>query len=298
MTIPASAIVFLSRQFVREAIGVPMFDDLSVAQELHVLDEISTISLSINDDMVHLQAKNDHGGVLNAEVYGIYDLSQDPFIFAFFIQTFFEFWRRCPGLRTTREFTLDIERGRVWGQEEVMCSAYAVTTLFYHLPSIEEVKFRGVPPRELSIILGFLFCSSMPEILWPNLERLYIESIPLSSPKSLLVALDELLIEGKERGVGVSFQSITVKVKCEMLIPAMDHCAFLTSWDGLVGGVRLEYEQTEVKKLRRCRRRKREDEELDREGEEKMAGTDDTGCVGWDGWPEKWPKVIGEMGKT
>jgi hypothetical protein len=299
MTIPASAIVFLSRQFVHEAIGVPMFDDLSKAPGLQGIDEISAISLSINDDAFHLEAKNDHGGVLDAEVYGIYDLSQDPVLFIFFLRSFFELWFRCPGLRTTREFTLDIERGRVWGHEEVMYSAHTVTAIFLHLFSVEEVKFRGVPPRELSIILGFLFGSSRPKIFWPNLKRLYIESIPLSSPKSLLVALDKLLTEGKERRVGVSFQSITVKVKCEMLIPATDHCAFLTSWDGLVGGgIRLEYEQTEVKKLRRCRRRNREDEKLDREEEDKMAGTDDPDCVGWDGWPEKWPKVIGEMGKT
>ena len=99
--------------------------------------------------------------------------------------------------------------------------------------------------------------------------------------------------------MGVSFKSITVKMKCEMLIPATAHCAFLTSLDGLVGGGdRLEYERARVEKLHRCRRRNREDEELDRNEEDRMAGTDDPGCVGWDGWPEKWPNVTGEMGKT
>ena len=104
-----------------------------------------------------------------------------------------------------------------------------------------------------------------------------------------------------------------VKVKCEMLIPATDHRAFLTSWEELVeGGVRLEYERTEVEKLRRYRRRdfddedecddygeewdsKDEDEEED-EDEDEEVDAGGPGCVGWDGWPEKWPNVVGEMG--
>jgi hypothetical protein len=86
-----------------------------------------------------------------------------------------------------------------------------------------------------------------------------------------------------------------------MLIPATDHCAFLTSWEGLVGGgVRLEYEQTKFEKLPRCRRHNREEGEGEDEDEEEDKETDagDPGdcCVGWDGWPEKWPKTMGEMG--
>ena len=183
MTIPASALVFLSRPFVHEASALPMFDDLSLAPGLHAIDEISTISLSINDDAIHLQAKNDHGGVLDAEVHGIYDLSQDPVLYVFLVRSFLDLgW--CPGLRTIREFTLDIERGRVWTHEEVMCVAHAVRGVSIHLFSVEEVKFRGVPvpPRELSIILGLLLGVLMPEFTWPNLKRLYIESIPLPSP--------------------------------------------------------------------------------------------------------------------
>jgi hypothetical protein len=170
----------------------------------------------------------------------------------------------------------------------------------FNLPGIEEMKLRGVPPLELSLIIPSL-CSA-PR-LCPNLKWLHIESTPLRSPRSLLLELDKLLADRKE--VGAPLQSITVTVKCEMLIPATDHCAFLTSWEGLVGGsVRLEYEQTKVKKLRRCRRRNYEDdgesdcEEEDEEDEDEEADAGDPGdcCVGWDGWPEKWPKTMGEMG--
>jgi len=153
---------------------------------------------------------------------------------------------------------------------------------------------------EFSSILEYLCGASMFKLPCPNLKRLCIESIPLHSPRSLLVELGKLLSERK--GAGAPFQSITVKVKCEMLIPALDHCTFLTSWEGLVGGsVRLEYERTKVKELPRCRRRNWDewdsDEEDDEdEGEEVGVGDSDDSCVGWDGWPEKWPEAIGEMG--
>ena len=85
----------------------------------------------------------------------------------------------------------------------------------------------------------------------------------------------QLLAARKE--AGAPFKLVTVKVRSERLIPATEHCAFLTFWEGLVGGgVRLEYERTEV--------------------EGGGEGTDDPDdCVGWDGWPEQWPKTVEEM---
>jgi hypothetical protein len=299
ITVPASALVSLRKPFLRFGDRFPKFDDLSVAPGLHVLDDVSTVSLSISDHAVQLRAKNDHGG-LDAEVDELYDLSRDPVPFIHFIRSFFECGRAFSGSETTKEFTLNIERGRSWNPEEAKRAAFDITKALLNLPSIEEANLCGVPPLELSLILESL---SKLEFLCPNLKRLHIESVPLPSPRSLLVALDKLLTGRKERGV--PFQSITVKAKCEMLIPATDHCAFLTSWESLVGGgVRLEYEQTEVKKLRKCHREDEwddyEDEESEEEDEDEdeEAGTGDPSCVGWDGWPEKWPKVIGEMGGT
>ena len=46
------------------------------------------------------------------------------------------------------------------------------------------------------------------------------------------------------------FQSVTVKVKCERIVPAEVDCAFLAAGEGLVGeGMRLEYERIKVEKL-------------------------------------------------
>ena len=310
ITVPASALVFLSKPYNDDGTTLPRFDDLSAAPGLHVLDEVSSVSFSINDFAVQLQAKNDHGGVLDAEVDELYDLSRDP-MFVHFLRSAFECGRTCPGFKTAKELTLDVERGRVWEPQEAICFALDVMGLMLNLPEVDEVKLRGVPPLELSSIFEYLCGASKSKLSCPNLKRLHIESIPLRSPRSLLVELDKLIAGRK--GAGAPFHSVAVKVKCEMLIPDTDHCAFLSSWEGLVeGGVVLEYEQTEVKNLPRYRRHIYEDEdefwegdedELDYDEEdeddesgEEGAGTDDLGdCVGWDDWPGRWPKTMGEM---
>ena len=100
-----------------------------------------------------------------------------------------------------------------------------------------------------------------------NLKRLDVESSPLRSPRLLLGGLGGLLATRKE--TGAPFESVTVKVRCERLIPPADHCALLTSWEGLVGGgVRLEYEQIEVKKLLTRRHPPEEGEDEDGSGED------------------------------
>ena len=186
--------------------------------------------------------------------------------------------------------------------------AHHVLGFLSNLPGVEDVKLRGVPPRELAFILQFL--CSLPGMGVPcgNLKRLYVESTPLHSPWSLLEGLDRFISNRKE--VGVPLRSILVKVKCEKLIPATDHCVFLTSWKGLVGeSAKLEYERTDVKKVPRCPRydHPREDYEDNESDEENQdMGYGDEGevvgsggprecCSGWGGWPEKWPKAVGEM---
>ena len=95
------------------------------------------------------------------------------------------------------------------------------------------------------------------------------------------------------------FRSVTVKVKCETLIPATDHRAFLTSWESLVtDDVSVEYEQTKVDESRHHTHPEKDG--LQREGGDQgggnSAGTSNPSdrCVGWSGWPGEWPKTIEE----
>jgi len=303
MTVPASALVFLSKSFISVGTIFPKFDNLSAAPGLHVLDKVSAVSFSISDHAVQLQANNARGGLFDSKEHKLDGVSRDPARFIRFLRSLFECGRTCPGFRTAKEFTLDVERGRIWEQQEATCFALDVMAFISNLSDVEAVKLRGVPPLEFSSILEYLCGAPELELSCPNLKRLHIESTPLRSPRSLLVELGKLLSERK--GAGAPFRSVAVKVKCEMLIPDTDHCAFLSSWEGLVGGsVRLEYERTEVKKLPRCRRRNWDEWDSDEEddgddgdeGEETGAGDPDDSCVGWGCWPEKWPKTIGEMG--
>jgi len=280
----------------------PKFDDFSTARGLHVFDEVSAISFSIDDNAVRLQAKTDSGGAFDVEVDRLSPMSRDP-IFANFVPSSLKFGRTCPGFKTTKELTLDIDRGRIWAVQEALCFTLDVLGLIHSFPEVEDVTLRGLPPRDLSIILDYLRGDPEVELPCPNIRRLCIGSIPLHSPRSLLVGLDKLLTERKR--AGEPLRSLTVKVKCEMLIPAADHCAFLTSWEGLVeGDVRLEYERSTVKKLPRCRNYEDEDDwgdgREDDEGECEEVGVSDPddSCVGWDGWPEKWPKMVGERGQA
>ena len=81
-------------------------------------------------------------------------------------------------------------------------------------------------------------------------------------------------------------------------------CLFVLLEASLEGGVRLGYEQSQVKRLQRCHRCNREDvgdgEWGYEEGEDEEGGTDDLGdcCIGWDGWPEHSPNAMGEMGRV
>jgi len=57
ITVPASAGVLLGRPDPYNWPDLPSFDDLSLASELHVVDDVSAVSISIRDHMVHLQVK-------------------------------------------------------------------------------------------------------------------------------------------------------------------------------------------------------------------------------------------------
>ena len=197
---------------------------------------------------------------MGAEVDGLYDLSRDSVMFGYFVWTSFGCGRTCPGFKSTKVFTLDVERGRVWEPESVTFFGLDIIAFVSNFPSIEEVKLPGVPSPELSSILDFLRTAARFKLPCPKLRRLDIESIPLRSPRPLLFELDKLLAERKE--AGASFRSVMVKVKCDVLIPPPEHYALLTSWWGFV--------------------------------EEDDLGDDH---VGWVGWSESWLATVGEMGE-
>jgi len=164
------------------------------------------------------------------------------------------------------------------GGEEAAHFALDVTEFIINLPNVEEVKLRGLPSVEFSSILEHPRSAATFHLPCPNLRRLHIVSTLIRSPRPLLEELGKLLAEGKE--AVAPFQSVMVEVKCELLIPAPEYRAFLTSWAGLVEeGVSLEYKQTEVKKFPSRRRRNYEDE--GEEGDKvDSSGNPDDGCVG------------------
>ena len=289
LTIPPTTLVFLSKSYPDEpSITRPNFNDHSVEPALRTLGEISAVSFSITDRAAWLQAKNDVGGVLEVEVDGLVDLSGDPLNFVHFIRTSIACWRTCPGFKTTKKFTLSIDRGSVWKPQEAACCAVDLTWALYNLPGIEVVILQGIPPPELSLIIGFLSRMAMFKLPCPKLRRLDIESSSLHSPRLLLVELGKLLAARKE--AGAPFRSVTVKVKCEMLIPAAEHRSFLTSWKSLVtGSASLEYERIRLEEVhpRICL----EKDGVQGEGVE-GDGCPGGRCVGWDGWPGEWPKTV------
>ena len=286
--VPPTALISLGKPYVSDWTTFPHFSELSVAPGLRAIGEISSISFSINNCAARLQARNDHGGVLDVVVDGLNDLSRDPSTFVLFIQSSFECWDACPGLRTAKELTLLVDRDRVWNEEEAMPFALALARLVSNLSGIEGAKLYGVSPAELGTILGLLIRAQPFELECPNLKRLDIApSANITSPSSLLMVLGNIFEVRKE--AGAPFESVTVKLKCEKPVPVVFHCGFLAACEGLVGGgVRLEYERAKVKTLPTGRRRTHP--------EDGAAGTGDSGDdVAWDGWPENWPKTLEEM---
>ena len=298
IAVPATALVFLCRPYVSDwTTFLAEFSEHCVVPGLRTLGEVSALSFFIDDYAARLRARNDRGGGLDVEVDGLVDLTVDPLHFVHFMRSSFESWCTCPELKTAKDFTFFMERSITREDGKASYSALDIIRLISNLPGIEEAKLYGVPPLKLSPIFGFVPSGPTFRLQFPNLKRLDIVSFPLRSPRPLLVALGKLLATRKE--AGAAFQSVTVRVKCKMLIPVAEHCAFLASLEGFVGGgVRLEYVQAEL--LSRCylwKDDENEDEDRgDEEGEEEGGEVGGPGdCVGWDGWPENWPKTTEEM---
>ena len=254
ITIPTTAVVLLSKSYATSKSYAndsgsifPNFRRHSVKPALRVLGEISAVSFSINDQAVRLRARNDRGGDLDIVVDGLDNLPADPLNFVQFIQDSFACWRTCSGLETTKDLTLSIESGRILEPRDTTYDGLGLIELVSILPDIEEAKFHGFPPQDLSLILRFLSCTPKMKLQCPNLKRLDVESALLRSPGLLLAHIGELL-EAREE-VGVPLQSVAVKVKYEELNPVVDHRDLLSTWESLVAGdVRLELEQIEVER--------------------------------------------------
>ena len=96
--VPASARMFLSKLYFDDAIP-PKFDHISAAQNHCVLGLILPISFSINGHAAQLRENNICGGVLDAEVDELYNLSRGSLVFRHFIRSSFDCGRVCPGFR-------------------------------------------------------------------------------------------------------------------------------------------------------------------------------------------------------
>ena len=295
MIIPTTAHVSLKKMYRAE---FPRFEDFSAVQGLHVLEEVSTISVSAKDLEVRFQAENINGGVLEAIVDDLGGLWEKPTVFSVFLKGALHCTRTHPGFKTTKVLTLNFGRGVTQRQVEAGCFKLDVVNCIQSLPEVEEVHLK-LPWLELYSVLLFLGDDQNTQNSPPNVRRLHIKSFPLPSPRPLLLRVDELLT--KREGKGVPFHSVTVVIECGMVLPATDHCAFLTSWERLVeGDVRLEYEKPCVRWPLKSRGRNIGDEDGDKwdSGEKNWdEGGDGEGCcVGWDGWPE-WLREVEEMRK-
>jgi len=322
LIVPASAVVFLRRPYSAGISTFPEPSDLTMASGLRVLNDVFVVSISIHDHAVRLQVSNAHGGVLDAEEHEIGDSPLHiPPIFICFLSNLLEWGRIHPGFTTTKQFTLHVERSGIWN-DPTAAGCLALSHFISNLGNLKEMKICGLPFRELCFVLATLSDSRRRPT--SSCKRLHVETTPIHSPRLLLKILDFYFKAKKEQGVPL--QSVEVKVKCEMLIPAADHCGFLSSWERIVReGVRLEYEQATVEELPGYPALDHEDEdedeeedddreeggdheqggnheeegnyERDHEEEDEEAGTGDPddGLVGWDGWPEQWPKTMEEM---
>jgi hypothetical protein len=206
------------------------------------------------------------------------------------------FYGSTCGFRTMKDFAVHIERGA--GRDDA--ESVAVATMFMKFlsttPSLERAEFRGVPTKALSSVLRCLRGDTI--IPSQNLQRLYIESTPIPSPKLLLQDLDNFLRARKELGSPLHF--VDVKVNCEALIPIVEHSAFLTVWRDLVEeDVRVEYLREKVAKFpRRGRRLVYFNGEVD--GDEDDAVVSGGGSdLDWESWISgRWPRAASDTKET
>ena len=295
MTIPATAHVSLTKLYIDDEAEFPRFEDFSAAPGLHVLDEVSTVSVYADNYKIRFRAENTNGGVLEAMVDELGGLWGELTVFIILLKDALLCTRTRPGFKTTKVLKLDLWRGRSREEEEAGYFKLEIMHCIQCVPEVEEIYLLDLPWPELSFVLLFLGHDPNTQDSPPNVTRLHIVSHPIPSPRRLLLRLDELLTKRERRGT--PFHSITVEVKCAMLIPAADHCAFLASWERLVeGDVMLKYRKWPCRSRRKTGDKgedKGESDEKDRNDEDDEDGC----CVGWDGWPEEWPETVEEMKK-
>ena len=301
LDIPPTASVFLSTPPRTDGDGTELypFRDLCFAPDLQVLDQVSVASISIGFDAVRLRAQNDSGGTLTLQVYYHENTMTGLIALSNLIQAAFS-GRVCV-FTTTKTFEYHIERGASRDDAEAVFNVSILSRFTDGTPGLQQMKLDGVPAKVLSLHLKCLHNAPPTVVPFPDLQRLYIESTPLRSPKSLLEDLSVLL--KKRKDLGAPLQFVNVKVHCERLITMTEHSAFLAAWEGLVGGdVEVEYSRDTVQKLPRRGKRicyfNSEDESEDEEAGEaaETAETDGESDVEWESWISgEWPKAVSEM---
>jgi len=249
MDIPPSTDVFLSTPpILRDETVVYRFENFCLAPSFHVLDEVHTLSFAIRFDTINFHAQNESGGALNVQVhYYKHALVGLTILTLLFKDLFCGFPSK---FQCTMVLSLHIEPGASRNDVESVFCATMFSRFIHSTLFLERIQLYGVPAKALYAHLGYLHSNIYILIPFAYLQRVYIETTPLSSPKSLLGDLDVVLRKRNE--VGVALQFVDVKVKCERLIPMAEHSAFLTAWKDLVGeDVKVEYFRKKVEKLPR-----------------------------------------------
>ena len=72
--------------------------------------------------------------------------------------------------KPSRSLPLSIDRGGVQKTREAECGVVDLAWILYTLPSIEVVSLQGIPPLELSLIIGFLSRVAMFKLPCHNLK--------------------------------------------------------------------------------------------------------------------------------
>lgn len=245
MDIPTTTNVSLSTAIVsdiRARIYPPK--DLCSIPHIHVLDGVSTISFSIELNTIQFGVQNISGGVLHAQVCYHDDVVTALIPIVGLLQN--SPWSRSDH-RTTKEFSLYIDRGAARDDPEWFDCPVIFTELISGTPSLQKITLRGISDRALSFFFRYPLYDGNTTMSYPNLRQLHVESTPLQFPRAFLKNLD-IILRARRRS-GVPLRVVHVKVVCEAPTPVGEHLANLAAWEGLVGeDIKVEYFRGEVEK--------------------------------------------------
>ena len=302
--IPASANVFLSTPpLTSDATEVYPFRGRCLAPRLQALGKASTVSFSIGLDTIKLQVQTNSGGTLNVQMYYYKHVMSG--LMTFVLLLYSPFYDLPCRFQTTKGFAVHIDQGAGCDDLESVHCAVLFLDFISDAPPLEQLELHGLSTKALSLFFRPLHECSKAVILFPNIRRLYIETTPLHSPKSLLEDLDKLLRGRME--LGLPLESVDMRVNCEVLIPFAEHSAFLTSWGYLVEeDVRVEYLRNKAENLAGREVRicclgldiEKDEEDVEDKEEEEEAGVAESGGSDpdWESWISgQWPRAASDM---